>query len=60
MPRRRCSPATGGRRFTSEPREEWTACFARLGFDVDVRGTGEGTPFANVLFVLTRPARASA
>ncbi len=40
--------------------EEWTACFARLGFHVDVRATGEGTPFANVLFVLTRPARESA
>jgi len=40
--------------------QEWTACFSRLGFDVEVRGSGEGTPFANVLFVLTRPARASA
>ena len=40
--------------------EEWTACFARLGFHVDVRGTGEGTPFANVLFVLTGRARESA
>ena len=37
--------------------EEWTACFARLGFRVDARGTGEGTPFANVLFVLTERAR---
>jgi uncharacterized protein (DUF2062 family)/trans-aconitate methyltransferase len=33
--------------------KEWTACFARLGFHVDVRGAGQGTPFANVLFVLT-------
>ena len=40
--------------------EEWTVCFARLGFRVDVRGTGEGTPFANVLFVLTGRARESA
>jgi uncharacterized protein (DUF2062 family)/SAM-dependent methyltransferase len=40
--------------------QEWTACFTRLGFDVEARGTGEGTPFANVLFVLTRLARASA
>jgi len=33
--------------------EDWTACFTRLGFSVNVRGAGEGTPFANVLFVLT-------
>ena len=37
---------------------EWAACFARLGFHVDVCDTGEGTPFANMLFVLTRPAQA--
>jgi SAM-dependent methyltransferase len=40
--------------------EEWTVCFARLGFRVDVRGTSVGTPFANVLFVLTGRARESA
>jgi uncharacterized protein (DUF2062 family)/trans-aconitate methyltransferase len=40
--------------------EEWTACFVRLGFRVEVRGTSEGTPFANVLFVLTGRARESA
>jgi hypothetical protein len=40
--------------------KDWTACFTRLGFDVDVRGAGEGTPFANMLFVLTGPARESA
>ena len=28
--------------------------FERAGFDVRSGGTGEGTPFANVLFVLTR------
>jgi SAM-dependent methyltransferase len=39
--------------------EEWAACFARLGFRVDVHDTGEGTPFANVLFVLTAQAPAS-
>jgi uncharacterized protein (DUF2062 family)/trans-aconitate methyltransferase len=39
---------------------EWTICFARLGFRVDVHGAGEGTPFANVLFVLTGPAREAA
>jgi uncharacterized protein (DUF2062 family) len=32
---------------------EWTACFERLGFDVARQETGDGTPFANVLFVLT-------
>ena len=32
---------------------DWTSCFKRLGFDVQSRGTAEGTPFANVLFVLT-------
>jgi uncharacterized protein (DUF2062 family)/trans-aconitate methyltransferase len=34
--------------------EDWTVCFTRLGFRVDVRGAGQGTPFANVLFVLVR------
>ena len=38
---------------------EWTRCFERLGFHVDRRETGEGTPFANVLFVLTAQARGS-
>jgi uncharacterized protein (DUF2062 family) len=33
---------------------EWSALFERLGFSVARRGTGDGTPFANVLFVLTR------
>ena len=33
---------------------EWGALFGRLGFDVSRRDTGDGTPFANVLFVLTR------
>jgi uncharacterized protein (DUF2062 family) len=31
---------------------EWTACFERAGFEVGTRAAGEGTPFANVLFVL--------
>ena len=39
--------------------EEWTACFSRLGFRVDVRGTGEGTPFANVLVRRSPGRRAS-
>jgi len=39
--------------------EEWMACFARLGFHVDMRTSGEGTPFSNVLFVLTGRAHES-
>lgn len=38
----------------------WTALFERAGFDVRTLDTGAGTPFGNVLFVLTRPDRASA
>jgi SAM-dependent methyltransferase len=34
----------------------WRDCFARHGFLVDVRPMGEGTPFANVLFRLTKRA----
>jgi len=40
--------------------EAWTACFERLGFRVERRGTSEGTPFANVLFELSDRARESA
>lgn len=43
--------------FCPRPQAEWRACFARLGFDSDVRPMGEGTPFANVLFRLTVTAR---
>lgn len=32
----------------------WQRLFHELGFNVDKFETGEGTPFANVLFVLTR------
>jgi uncharacterized protein (DUF2062 family)/SAM-dependent methyltransferase len=39
--------------------EEWTACFGRLGFSIEVRDTSEGTIFANVLFVLTGRASES-
>jgi hypothetical protein len=39
---------------------EWSDLFGRLGFAVQVRAAGEGTPFANVLFVLSRPAPGSA
>jgi uncharacterized protein (DUF2062 family) len=40
--------------------QEWTTLFRRFGFEVQSRATGEGTPFANVLFVLSRPANGSA
>ena len=33
---------------------EWVALAERYGFTVEMRGTGDGTPFANVLFVLKR------
>jgi uncharacterized protein (DUF2062 family) len=33
---------------------EWSALAERQGFRVETRGTSEGTPFANVLFVLRR------
>jgi uncharacterized protein (DUF2062 family) len=33
---------------------DWLNCFARLGFSVGLHGAAEGTPFANLLFVLTR------
>jgi uncharacterized protein (DUF2062 family)/SAM-dependent methyltransferase len=38
------------------PRTEagWRDCFSRHGFQVDRRPMGEGTPFANVLFRLTK------
>jgi uncharacterized protein (DUF2062 family) len=36
--------------------EEWTECFERLGLRVKVQSAGEGTPFGNVLFVLTARA----
>jgi uncharacterized protein (DUF2062 family)/2-polyprenyl-3-methyl-5-hydroxy-6-metoxy-1,4-benzoquinol methylase len=39
--------------FDFRTREEWTACFERLNFQVRQQGTSEGTPFANVLFALT-------
>jgi uncharacterized protein (DUF2062 family) len=48
-----------GQTFHFRTVEEWMACFARLGFHVDMRTTGEGTPFANVLFVLTGRAHES-
>jgi uncharacterized protein (DUF2062 family)/SAM-dependent methyltransferase len=44
------------RQQSFEPRTEtdWRECFMRHGFHVEMRPMGEGTPFANVLFRLTR------
>jgi hypothetical protein len=39
---------------------DWHALFENLGFDVGRVGTGDGTPFANVLFVLSDRRRVSA
>ena len=49
---------TGARRSTSGPSPEWV-CAVRTARIPGCRpsGTGDGTPFANVLFVLTRPRR---
>jgi hypothetical protein len=38
--------------FAFRSAAEWTACFERLGFNVERRGAGEGTPCGNLLFVL--------
>lgn len=40
-------------RFRFRTMAEWTACFQTLGLEVRTRTAGEGTPFGNVLFVLT-------
>jgi uncharacterized protein (DUF2062 family) len=47
-------------RFAFRSVKEWTACFEKLGLRVQVRGAGDGTPFANELFVLTVADRAPA
>jgi SAM-dependent methyltransferase len=39
--------------------QEWHTLFERAGFLVDARSMGEGTPFANVLFRLLKPASAN-
>jgi uncharacterized protein (DUF2062 family) len=46
--------------FCPRTQAEWRACFARHGFDTEVRPMDEGTPFANVLFRLTVSADAAA
>jgi uncharacterized protein (DUF2062 family) len=43
--------------FHARTELEWRACFANHGFRVDTRPMGQGTPFANLLFRLTVPAR---
>jgi uncharacterized protein (DUF2062 family)/trans-aconitate methyltransferase len=40
--------------FHARTPSEWRECFARRGFRTDVRPMGGGTPFANVLFRLTK------
>ena len=44
--------------FQFRTTQEWRALFERAGFVVEVRPMGEGTPFANVLFRLVKPASA--
>ena len=41
-------------RFAFRSVAEWEACFSRLGLRYETRAMGQGTPFANVLFVVTR------
>ena len=35
--------------------DEWLACFNRHGLHAEVRPMSDGTPFANVLFLVSRP-----
>jgi SAM-dependent methyltransferase len=46
-------------RFAFRSVDEWEACFARLGLRSEIRAMGQGTPFANVLFVVTRAEAAT-
>ena len=45
--------------FNPRTQTEWRDCFARHGFLTETRPMGDGTPFANVLFRLTRAADGS-
>jgi uncharacterized protein (DUF2062 family) len=45
--------------FNPRTQAEWRDCFARHGFLSEARPMGGGTPFANVLFRLTRAAGGS-
>ena len=42
--------------FNPRTQTEWRDCFARHGFRSETQPMGDGTPFANVLFRLTRAA----
>jgi SAM-dependent methyltransferase len=46
--------------FNPRTQAEWRDCFARHGFLSETRPMGDSTPFANVLFRLTRAADESA
>jgi uncharacterized protein (DUF2062 family) len=46
-------------RFAFRTAAEWQACFGRLGLRCDMHDMGQGTPFANVLFVVRRAEAAS-
>ena len=43
-----------GQRFHFRSRAEWLALFGALGLQADARPMGEGTPFGNVLFRVTK------
>ena len=45
-----------GQTFHFRTAAEWSSLANRLGFDAERKGTSEGTPFANELFVLRRRA----
>ena len=49
----------GARMPTGRSRAEWQARLTALGFDVSDLPMHRGTPYANVLFVATRPCRAT-
>jgi uncharacterized protein (DUF2062 family) len=46
-------------RFAFRTVAEWETCFSRLGLRSENRGVAQGTPFANVLFVVTHAEAAS-
>ena len=45
--------------FEFRDRAAWTSLFEQAGFHVEMQPMGEGTPFANVLFRLVKPASSS-
>jgi uncharacterized protein (DUF2062 family) len=48
-----------GQTFHFRTHAQWIECFESLGFAVSDHGASAGTPFANELFVLTRPSARS-